>query len=498
MNNEVLEKHKNEYRKQFNEIIKNLTAKKSERIFNVEKAFALAEKLHSGQFRQTGEPYISHPVAVAAYLEALDFDTDVICAALLHDVVEDSDYSLDQIKQNFNETIAEIVDGVTATTKEDYTLEKDLLFDNEEFLKLSLEGKTYQKLLNIGKKNRFAFYIKFADRLHNLNTISTMAEYKKKEKIKETEKWILPICEIMRSSYFYYEIKNQCFKILNEKKMKSFEPYYETLNTLSRNTALLNEQLFESITNFLIRKKTKTALHKIIIAPRLEMQAFGDITERLHIKSLNQIKSTHFLQVPLQTIYIVTKTQQSAEQNTNTLFALLEDSQFKSWLKLVDISIDQKFNKPFFIVSDKSKNLYTITLLSYNDYINYLNGSTEGTHVELLDDEVLTKINTHYIRVTTPTNDIIKIPADSTLLDFAFKIHNDIGFSFKYGLVNNSPNKLPHYTRLNDGDRVTIVCQTHPETKQNQYIAQIRWLAYVQTDQAKKALIRYFEKKYEN
>lgn len=192
-----------DYHSLYNELISRMVSKKSERLFNVQKAFELAERLHKPQFRDSGDPYILHPVIVATILEKLDFDSDVISAALLHDVVEDCGYTIDEIKQNFNSEIAEIVDGVTAINKEKYKQELDSIFDNADFLKQSLEGKTYNKLLKIGKKNKFAFYIKFADRLHNLQTIEHVEEYRKIEKVKQTEKWILPLTEILKTSFFY-------------------------------------------------------------------------------------------------------------------------------------------------------------------------------------------------------------------------------------------------------------------------------------------------------
>ena len=135
-------------------------------------------------------------------------------------------------------------------------------------------------------------------------------------------------------------------------------------------------------------------------------------------------------------------------------------------------------------------------MIKYAKFITYQNCSLDKTEVDVIDDENTNEIETEFIKVKTRSNEIIIIPSNSTLLDFAFKIHNDIGFSFKYGLLNDSPTKLPQYTKLRDGDKVNIVTEKDENTGQNVYTAQIRWLAYVTTEPAKKALIRYFEKKF--
>ena len=137
------------YLKTYNKIIEHLNAKQAVAISNVEKAFEVACKLHDGQFRKGGEPYIAHPVEVAAILEKMDFDTNVICAGLLHDTVEDCAYTVEDIEKNFNPTIAKIVDAVTAIEGNlDGIKEKD-------FAKLLDEVKTYQKLIQYGKENLF-------------------------------------------------------------------------------------------------------------------------------------------------------------------------------------------------------------------------------------------------------------------------------------------------------------------------------------------------------
>lgn len=486
-----------DYHSLYNELISRMVSKKSERLFNVQKAFELAERLHKPQFRDSGDPYILHPVIVATILEKLDFDSDVISAALLHDVVEDCGYTIDEIKQNFNSEIAEIVDGVTAINKEKYKQELDSIFDNADFLKQSLEGKTYNKLLKIGKKNKFAFYIKFADRLHNLQTIEHVEEYRKIEKVKQTEKWILPLTEILKTSFFYYILKNECFKILNEKRgSQFFEEYARHNKNNQKNVSALRESLFNYVSNYFNKTKTReNQLAKIVFTPLTEEQIYENIVDQLQMKGLHNIKASHIIKVPTCDIYLVFKNEMTSYKAGELLFNLLEDKKIKSELEIIGFTRDEKFETDYYVVQDKHKNKFRITLLSLGKYLTLLNGSIDGTNIDLLDDEAGNEIVTEFIKVKTRSNKIMEIPAGSTVLDFAFKIHNDLGFCFQYATLNDSPSKLPHYTKLKEGDKVNIFTKKDEVTGQDMEMAQIRWLAYVKTETAKKALIRYFEKK---
>ena len=171
----------NNYENIFNEIVNNLKKKNSLDISNVVKAYNFAKEKHKNQFRKSGEPYILHPIQVAYILEHLDFNTDVISSALLHDTVEDCGVTIKEIEKTFNKQIAEIVDAVTAITKDNFMPDNENLFSNtDDFLKQAMEDRTYQKLISIGKNNKFGFYIKFADRLNNLQTIGVFPKYKKR------------------------------------------------------------------------------------------------------------------------------------------------------------------------------------------------------------------------------------------------------------------------------------------------------------------------------
>jgi len=132
--------------------------------------------------------------------------------------------------------------------------------------------------------------------------------------------------------------------------------------------------------------------------------------------------------------------------------------------------------------------------MSKKDYTSQMLGTLDGQLTSFIDEENTHFIPTEYIKVKTRSNEIKYMPIDSTALDFAFKVHKDIGFGFKYAIVNGSKTKMPAYTKLNDGDKVEIVVKRDEENNIKN-VAELKWLAYVNNELSKKVLIKYFEKK---
>lgn len=254
--------------------------------------------------------------------------------------------------------------------------------------------------------------------------------------------------------------------------------------------------MFNYVSNYFNKTKAReNQLAKIVFTPLTEEQIYENIVDQLQMKGLHNIKSSHIIKVPTCDIYLVFKNEMTSYKVGELLFNLLEDKKIKSELEIIGFTRDEKFETDYYVVQDKHKNKFRITLLSLGKYLTLLNGSIDGTNIDLLDDEAGNEIVTEFIKVKTRSNKIMEIPAGSTVLDFAFKIHNDLGFCFQYATLNDSPSKLPHYTKLKEGDKVNIFTKKDEVTGQDMEMAQIRWLAYVKTETAKKALIRYFEKK---
>ena len=219
------------------DLIKKIFKKNNFSTNLIEKAYYFADLKHSGVLRKGGAPYISHPVEVGLILAKLGFGEDVVSAALLHDTVEDCGVTIEELKSNFNKNVAELVDCVSAIDKTQYTINQDDVYEDSNFVKASIDEQSFKKLIGIGKNNMHGFCIKFADRLHNLSTISVFDYNKQLEKVKETEKWILPIAKKLHANYFYNEIKNECFKITHKFDCQEFLEQYSIYHKINQNNA---------------------------------------------------------------------------------------------------------------------------------------------------------------------------------------------------------------------------------------------------------------------
>ncbi len=448
----------------------------------IKKAYSKAKYLHKDQKRKDGTPYISHPVEVALILAKLDFDENVIAGALLHDTIEDCGYTADEMKADFNETIFKLVDCVSAIDKTKYVFDKENIYEDPEFVKSSVEEQTFKKLITLGKENPCGFAIKFADRLHNLRTIATFDYAKQLEKVRETEKWVLPIAKALKSEYFYRAIKNECFKIQNQQIIKPFLEHYSIYhNSNQKNIENLNYKFKEIFAN--------SSIKTIKIKNVREYKVFEDLTRLYKKVDLGRISQGQILKVANYNIFMIYQDVSHKKALTEVINLL----QLKTKLKIIDTKIGGFTGKMYMSVEDEFKNKYNIYVLTENEYTMVKVGTADGQNLDKIDEENINELDVDLIRVKTRSGEVKYIAKGSTVLDFAFKIHRDIGFSFKYAIVNDSKTKLPPYTKLNEGDKVEIITEkdAYGNAKNN---AQLKWLAYVNTELAKRVLIKYFEK----
>lgn len=475
----------------YEKLIKSLEQKHLLNIDLVIKAYKIASFLHRNQKRKDGKPYIVHPLEVAIILEELDFNADIIASAILHDVVEDCGYTLDEIAQNLNKNVAQIVDAVTSI--EDYD-------QSEEFGKLDAENKTYQKLLSIGKANRFAFFIKFADRLNNLRTISCFPKYKQIEKVKETEKWLLPILKIFKANYLYNAINNECFLITSANRLEKFLFRYDKYQKQNENNFIFaNNFINDGLQNTIVKNKSKVNLKKVIMQDVLPKEAYDNLTQNrtMEAEELSNFRTHLFSNYPYKKIFLIFDEDNDKKEILSCVFDFLFENTTEKYLTVTNFKRNDEFDYRTLILTDRYKNKYELYLFTEREYIKYNNGTIDGAEIEHIEDNI-TKVDSNYIKVYTPNDEEVYLPEGSTVLDFAFKIHNDIGFSCMYAHLNGSPSKTPIYMKLSNNDKINLICAQDEETGHKQNIAQIRWLTYVNTENARKNLAKYFENKYEN
>lgn len=448
----------------------------------IEKAYVVAKNLHATQKRKDGTPYIVHPVEVALILAEFGFDEDVVSAALLHDTVEDCGYSIEEIVFDFNKNVAELVDCVSAIDEAKYVFDENNIYEDPEFVKSSIEDQTFKKLIALGKKNPCGFCIKFADRLHNLSTIETFAYPKQLEKVRETEKWILPIAKKLGAEYFFRAIQNECFKILNR---FSGEQYFESYSQYHNS----NQKNIDNMERFLKSCFSDSDIKDVIIKDVFEYKVFDDLKEAYKNISISKVSQGQLNRVTNYNIYFL---HDSTTKNMLAEVFWGVEKKLDGIIKVLDAKMGRFTQKPYLVLEDELKNKYNLYCLSKSEYRIQQIGTLDG-QIELDEDDE-DELGKDWIRVMTRSGERKYMPKGTTVLDFAFKLHEDLGFGFKYATINGSKTKCPPYTKLNEGDKVEIVVEKNAKGDIKN-VAQIKWLAYVNAEPTKRKLIKYFEKK---
>jgi len=449
----------------------------------IRKAYGKAKELHYDQKRKDGEPYLMHPVEVALILAKLNFDENVIAGALLHDTIEDCGYTKEQMISDFNETVFKLVDCVSAIDKTRYIFNEDNIFEDPKFVKSSAEEQTFKKLIILGKDNPCGFAIKFADRLHNLSTIASFDYPKQLEKVRETEKWVLPIAKVLHSEYFYRAIKNECFKIVNRDFGKQFFEHFDSYHNSNTNNI---SNLLYSLKEIFVGSSVKD----IKIKDVREYKVFEDLTRLYKNFDIAKVSQGQILKVTNYNIFMLFKTDIKHKDAQLEIFNKINS---KTDLKIIDSKIGGFTGKMYFQLEDKTKNRFNLYIVREDEYSIVKVGTMDGQNLDLIDEENINNLEEDFIKVKTRSGEIKYIQKNSTVLDFAFKIHRDIGLSFKYAIINGSKTKFPPYVKLNENDQVEIVIEKDNNGSLKN-ISQLKWLAYVNTELAKKILIKFFEK----
>lgn len=457
-------------------------------IYKIKKAYLYAENKHKNQYRKSGEPYIIHPLHVAYTLAKLGLDTQTICAALLHDVVEDTDACYGDIEKNFGTEIAQIVEGVTKITE---------LFKSVE----EKQAENYNKMFGAMEKDIRIIILKLADRLHNINTLEHLKRDRQIAISKETIELYAPIAYKLGMYELKTQLEDGAFKYLYPDDYKNI---IIELEEKKKQKQELLEKTKEKIKQELKRQKI-TAIVKI------ETKHLYNIYKKMNEKKIgmDEIKD-------LFAIKIITKQKQECYMILgiiNTLYNLIP-GKFKDYIATPRNNMYEAIHE--IILGEKGVELevqmcsYTMNKIAKYGIINYLpyikkeemnfKKNLSGIHYSLelkkiLEDpkEFLTTLKSELLEdeiyIFTPKGDIKVLPKGATAIDFAYSIHDEVG-NHMVGCKINSID-MPLVTKLQNGNIVEII------TSELKTVPEEEWIEVIKTAKAKNQILKLLQTKKE-
>lgn len=452
--------------------IKKILQKHGRTNFNIVTcAFEYAKTAHDSACRRrvSGDPYITHPVFVARVLAEMGFDNNVIAAALLHDVVEDckeSGYTLEKLQETFNPEIVGIVDAVTA-------VEAD---EKHNINKEEIDRQTIIKLFEVGSKYKYAFYIKLADRLHNLLTIDAMPIEKQIKKVRETRDVYLKLAEMLGTHYFTEKIQSLCFRIDQHDKYSIICGAYSRLLQENKNA-------IEEFKKAVYALKIESAVIDCVVTERTPGNIYSHAIKHYPGEEQKYISK---YRMPLLNVFIIMEDLDYISP-VKMFFDIYKRNLYP--FDIIWTSINENTgNKGIeIILEDKYNNSYRIYVKTEKEYIGYMNGSIDGIKLYSDSDDISEALKPH-ITVYRRDDSPIILPEGSTVIDFAFAIHTQIGLYLKSALVNNVRAEL--HTKLHDGDKV-VVYVDEKSMELNIPTVNPTWFRHVTTKKAMDKLIEH-------
>lgn len=454
------------------------------------KAYKYAEEKHKDQKRKSGQPYIIHPLNVAYILAKLGLDTETICAALLHDVVEDTDSTYNDIKELFGTDIANIVEGVTKLS---------ILFKTTEKTK----AENYKKMFIAMEKDIRVIILKLADRLHNIMTLEHLKRDRQVAISKETIELYAPIANKLGMYDMKVKLEDGAFKYLYP------EDYINIKDRVNKKITNNDELLKKTKYKIEIELKKQRIYQNVVIDTKSLYCVYKNITENDinfdEIKDLFRIKIiTNRKQDCYKILGIINKMYFFLPGSFKDFIATPKNNKYQAIEEIVigENGIIFELEICTFIMDKIDK--YGIT--AYFPYFNYygekedkinfkenLSGIYDSLELEkiienpkgflkTLKDEILDD----EIYVFTPKGDIKVLPKDSTAIDFAYSIHTNIGNHINRCIVNSI--SMPFITKLKTGNIVEI------ETGDKETNFQEEWLKEVKTAKAKTNIMKILNK----
>ena len=458
----------------------------------IDKAFETANSFHQGQLRRSGEPYIIHPIAVANILVDLGMDYQSIVAALLHDVVEDTDYTIEQLTEEFGEDVAVLVDGVTKLGKVQL---------NSRETKEEQQAENVRKMLLAMSKDIRVIIVKLADRLHNMRTLEFVDPQKQRDKALETLEIFAPISHRLGIRSVKEELEDRAIRFLDPVAYAGIE---ENLKNSSRsgNDFLENikeriaDRVHETMPNASISGRIKS-VHGIYRKMYMQGKDFDQIFDiyavRIIVDSVvdcyNCLGIIHDMYNPLPNRFkdYISTPKPNMYQSLHTTVIGKEGVPFEVQIRTWDMHRTAEFG----IAAHWKYKSGVTAKQSFDDRLQWiremLEAQQESGDARDLVSSIKTDLITDEVFVYTPKGDVVNVPVGSTVIDFAYAIHSAVGNRMTGAKVDGRIVPIDYVVKT--GQIVEILTSSQQGKGPSR-----DWLNIVKTSQAKSKIRNWFKK----
>lgn len=455
----------------------------------IEKAYEFASKAHAGQLRLTGDKYVLHPLNVALILTEVYADSQTLATALLHDVINFTNTTLEEVEENFGTEIKELVDGISRINK------LSLSADNEALV-------SYHKKILVGLSGDVRIIIlKIADRLHNMRTLWAIPEKKRKEKAKETLEILVPIAHRLGINHIKSELEDLCLKYYKP------DVYNDILEKLSESRAELDnsvEKMMESVSKLLDdaniphemkgRSKSVYSIYNKLQKGKTFNQIYDILALRYFVNTEAEcylaLGAIHAKYKPMPKRFknYIARPKANGYQSLHTTVFGVDGKLFEIQIRTYEMDKVAEYG----FASHWSYKEHGVNktnemeqkLKSFRSIIELNEQQVEGEEfVNTVKNEVF---NSSKIYVYTPKGDVFELPVGSTPIDFAYRVHTSVGHQMVGAIVNNSIVPLDY--KLKDGDIVKI------NTNKNSKGPSQEWINIAYTTSAKNKIKAFFTK----